>query len=302
MSAPVLCTVGVVIMFYVESHWNHQNTWKPIVCCLFSGCGINAFRMASSNSSLVAKSCACAYITFLAGIFSWYADCTLIFECSRFIFLGGGMGVLPNRGCLLTLAYYAFPRWYEGETGENRRTRRKTCPSATLSTTNPTCMYPVANPGLRGERPATNDLSHDTAPSVPHTVSRQVAGSVWLKELVQEGQHIMLRTNSLSTVLGRELSQYSVWLQTGRPGFGPRHRHRIFPVASVSRPALKSTQPLVQWVATVLSLGVKRGRGVTLATHLRLVPRSRMSRSYTSSPPSPSTVCSGAAVVDSVLN
>jgi hypothetical protein len=48
-------------------------------------------------------------------------------------------------------------------TGENRRTRRKTCPSATLSTTNPTWIDTGANPGLRGERPATNDLSHDTA-------------------------------------------------------------------------------------------------------------------------------------------
>jgi hypothetical protein len=31
--------------------------------------------------------------------------------------------------------------------------------------------------------------------------------------------------------------------------------------------------------------GVKRGRGVTLTTHPHLVPRSRMSRSYISSPP-----------------
>jgi hypothetical protein len=44
-------------------------------------------------------------------------------------------------------------------TGENRRTRRRTCPSATLSTTNPTCIDPGANPGLRSERPVTNDLS-----------------------------------------------------------------------------------------------------------------------------------------------
>jgi hypothetical protein len=33
--------------------------------------------------------------------------------------------------------------------------------------------------------------------------------------------------------------------------------------------------------------GVKRGRGLTLTTHLRLVSRSRMSRSYTSSPLAP---------------
>jgi hypothetical protein len=43
---------------------------------LFSGSGINAFRMASSNSSPAEKSCACAYIAFLAGIFSWYEDST----------------------------------------------------------------------------------------------------------------------------------------------------------------------------------------------------------------------------------
>jgi hypothetical protein len=36
-------------------------------------------------------------------------------------------------------------------TGENRRTRRKTCPSATLSTTNPIWICPGTNPGLSGE-------------------------------------------------------------------------------------------------------------------------------------------------------
>jgi hypothetical protein len=41
-------------------------------------------------------------------------------------------------------------------TGENRRTRGKTCLSATLSTTNPTWTDPGSNPGLRGGRPAVN--------------------------------------------------------------------------------------------------------------------------------------------------
>jgi hypothetical protein len=39
----------------------------------------------------------------------------------------------------------------------------KTCPSATLSTTNPTQTDPGSNPGLRGGRQATNRLSHGTA-------------------------------------------------------------------------------------------------------------------------------------------
>jgi hypothetical protein len=38
----------------------------------------------------------------------------------------------------------------------------KTCPSATLSTTNPIWTDPGWNPCLRGERPATNRLSHGT--------------------------------------------------------------------------------------------------------------------------------------------
>jgi hypothetical protein len=48
-------------------------------------------------------------------------------------------------------------------TGENRSTRRKTCLSATLSTTNPTWTDQGSNLGLRGDRPATNRLSHGTA-------------------------------------------------------------------------------------------------------------------------------------------
>jgi hypothetical protein len=52
----------------------------------------------------------------------------------------------------------------------------------------------------------------------------------------------------------------------------------------VSRPALGSTQPTVQSLPGVLSLGLKRSRGVTLTTHPHLVPRSWITRSYTSSP------------------
>jgi hypothetical protein len=48
-------------------------------------------------------------------------------------------------------------------TGENRSTREKSCPSATSSTTNPIWTDPGSNSGLRGERPATNRLSHGTA-------------------------------------------------------------------------------------------------------------------------------------------
>jgi hypothetical protein len=64
-----------------------------------------------------------------------------------------------------------------------------------------------------------------------------------------------------------------------------KKRQRIFPLASASRPALGPTQPPVQWVPGVLSPGLKPGQGVMLTTHPHLVPRLRMSRSYTSSHP-----------------
>jgi hypothetical protein len=68
-------------------------------------------------------------------------------------------------------AYCSSSRWYKSMechggiilTEENRRTWIVTCPNATLSTTNPTQIYPNPKPGLRWERPATNRLSHNMA-------------------------------------------------------------------------------------------------------------------------------------------
>jgi hypothetical protein len=77
-------------------------------------------------------------------------------------------------------------------------------------------------------------------------------------------------------------------------GRSPAEVKIIFP--SVSRPALGPTQPPMQWVPGILSAGVKRGRGVTLTTHPHLVPRSRMSKSYNSSPPKRLMACSGTAL------
>jgi hypothetical protein len=66
-------------------------------------------------------------------------------------------------------------------TGETEELGEKTCPSATLSTTNPTWADPGANPGLRGERPATNRLSHLTAVSYvnAHHICRNISVLVW---------------------------------------------------------------------------------------------------------------------------
>jgi hypothetical protein len=54
-------------------------------------------------------------------------------------------------------------QWWNDIFAGETEVLRENLPSATLSTTNPIWIDPGANPGLRGERPATNRLSHGTA-------------------------------------------------------------------------------------------------------------------------------------------
>jgi hypothetical protein len=88
----------------------------------------------------------------------------------------GGMSL----NCSHQRAYYSSPKWYvsmKGNDGmiltwENLRSRRRTCPSATLSTTKLTWTIPGANLSLRSERPAINRLSHDTTFVTFHAVKK----------------------------------------------------------------------------------------------------------------------------------
>jgi hypothetical protein len=57
--------------------------------------------------------------------------------------------------------------------------------------------------------------------------------------------------------------------------FESRQRVGIYLFTTASRPALRPTQPPIQWVSGTLSLGVKRPR-CEGTTHLHLVPRLRM--------------------------
>jgi hypothetical protein len=60
----------------------------------------------------------------------------------------------------------------------------------------------------------------------------------------------------------------------------PGSKKRIFFLVTASRPALKPTQPPIQWV-----IGVKHSWGMTMTTHPHLVLTLRTSRSHTTSPP-----------------
>jgi hypothetical protein len=81
-------------------------------------------------------------------------------------------------------------------TGENWRTRRGTCPSATFPT-NPTWTALGANPGLCGENPATNRVCCGTAsvglqpltnPSFAHVYKLLTFGQwIWVENVWRQG-------------------------------------------------------------------------------------------------------------------
>jgi hypothetical protein len=95
--------------------------------------------------------------------------------------------------------------------------------------------------------------------------------------------------SSVSIVSGYGLDDRA--MEVRPPGRG----ETVFPVTPVSRPAVRPIQPPVQWVSGVLSLGLKRGRSVTLITQSHLVPRSRKSTSISPLRQSAFVACSGVA-------
>jgi hypothetical protein len=157
-----------------NSMWHEIYNTAVSTCKKFRGASWSYIRKQKANVILF-ETGLCLHIR-LTVILNLIHSAILPTSIRLSFFPEGGVGWVRSKcGCLLfLLAYYAFPRWYEfGEwrsngilTGENRRTQRKTCPSATLSTTNLTWIDPGANPGLHSERLATNDLSHGMAKTV----------------------------------------------------------------------------------------------------------------------------------------
>jgi hypothetical protein len=99
------------------------------------------------------------------GLLSWSQYSFLLFSC-------GGVRLSP-RGTSATnwpIVPAPYDRWrwvWSSRWNENWQRKlkyfEKTCPSATLSTTNPTRPDLGSNPSRRGGKPATNRLSYGTA-------------------------------------------------------------------------------------------------------------------------------------------
>jgi hypothetical protein len=101
---------------------------------------------------------------------------------------------------------------------------------------------------------------------------KRISHLQWLYEPKSCSKHVLIQQQHPNDVRAE---------RPGDRGSIPGRGERIFPLASATRPALGPTQPPAQRVPGILPPVVKRGRGVTLTTRLHLMPRSRMSRSYT---------------------
>jgi hypothetical protein len=124
--------------------------------------------------------------------------------------------------------------------------------------------------GRRRLRPNLRQRNLTARPQRTCYRSKRVPVTFWLWSRNAKGWREAVYSVNLAQYMGQCLSQYSVWLRAGRPGDRgsiPGRGEMIFPLASVSRPALGPTQRPVHWVPGVLSLGLKGGRGVTLTTH-----------------------------------
>jgi hypothetical protein len=87
--------------------------------------------------------------------------------------------------------------------GENRRTLRKTCPSATLSTTNPTKTALGVNPGFNGEKPATNRLSNGTAVENTHNYPQYNYKYVNLQHFINQTENIFGKNGANKNVFSK---------------------------------------------------------------------------------------------------
>jgi hypothetical protein len=92
-------------------------------------------------------------------------------------------------------------------TGETRSTRRKTCPSATFSTTNPTWTDPGSNPGLRGEK---DEVLHTVKEgrNFLHTINRMKAN--WIGHILRRNcllKHVIEGCVQGKKIRGRRLKQ-----------------------------------------------------------------------------------------------
>lgn len=102
-------------------------------------------------------------------------------------------------------------------TGENHKTHRKTCLSATVPTTNPTWVALRVKPGLGGEKQATNchEIWHGLHTlyynyNIHQALSKHIIFSQWLSWTITLWRHL---TSTTYTGSGNQISRCSTELE-----------------------------------------------------------------------------------------
>jgi hypothetical protein len=113
-----------------------------------------------------------------------------------------------------------------------------------------------------------------------------------------EGYLLIIKAGATVTVsrVAQSMQCLATGWMTARSRFDPRQRRKDF-FSSLYVQTGTGAHPASCPVGTGGPFfGAKCGQGVTLTTYPHLLPRYRMSRSYTSSPPSAFVACSGTAL------
>jgi hypothetical protein len=138
----------------------HHNFFCKILQDLLLGSG---FHMVNLEAVIKTE----AHSTTLIPKFHFFciSSCLFFLIC----IVGGGVQTGSTRHVGHLLAYCTCPGWLWGwrilwnEWQGKPKYSEKTCPGATLSTTNPTWPDPGLNPGRRGGKPVTNRFSYGVA-------------------------------------------------------------------------------------------------------------------------------------------
>jgi hypothetical protein len=100
--------------------------------------------------------------------------------------------------------WWLWRNWWNNDWQGTPKYSEKTCPSATLSTTNPTWLDPGLNPGRRGGKPATNRLSYGAAYSLFNDVfvsyTAELNACLWISNCQlrgSKGLRVILRCNPI---------------------------------------------------------------------------------------------------------
>jgi hypothetical protein len=111
---------------------------------------------------------------------------------------------------------WLWSNWWNKDWQGKPKYSEKTCPSAILSTTNPTWPDPCANTGRRGGKSATNSLSYGAAPL--HSCYMPCPSHPpWLDHSIYTWRRVQVMKILIMQFSERQIYYYYSWHQSHEP-------------------------------------------------------------------------------------